>query len=406
MSEEKDIFIDLFEEEDIELVEAEDDGLVKKSKTQEQISERVRDLERKSEQRAVRTQGTRNNRSSQKRPVNKKKKALMIAGRVGAVLLITVVLVLVFLWGIIMIMVKGPSPAAKNQFVCFANETSALKFLPYWFLPDKEVKEILEGNKMVELEDGVVSDTSGIVIPGDNTDTNEPPIQLKELKGVTYRGKLMIIKDPSRVSVGIVDRFYEGTGLVVNDICKKYGAVAGVNGGEFYDIGTINYTALPVGGVISQGKHVYGDLNTTYNLTGITKDNILVIGKMTVKEALAMGVRDAVHTKHTTGPFLLLNGEPLTVPSPEVYGGGKNPRTAIGQRADGAIILLAIDGRQANSLGATFEELAYIMLEHGAVNACAMDGGTSTQMVYENEVVNSPYSPSGPRKCPTAWIVK
>ena len=93
------------------------------------------------------------------------------------------------------------------------------------------------------------------------------------------------------------------------------------------------------------------------------------------------------------------------VPDSATYGGGKNPRTAIGQRADGSVLLLVVDGRQANSLGATFKDLAYIMLEYGAVNACAMDGGTSTQMVYYGQVLNNPYSPTGPRKCPTAWLV-
>ena len=103
-----------------------------------------------------------------------------------------------------------------------------------------------------------------------------------------------------------------------------------------------------------------------------------------------------------------MGGEALIneVPDSATYGGGKNPRTAIGQRADGAVLLLVVDGRQADSLGATFKDLAYVMKEYGAVNACAMDGGTSSQMVYQGEVLNHPYSPTGPRKCPTAWLVR
>lgn len=127
---------------------------------------------------------------------------------------------------------------------------------------------------------------------------------------------------------------------------------------------------------------------------------------MTPRQAIEMGVRDCVHTVHETGPFLILNGEPLTVPDTTVYGGGKNPRTAIGQRADGAVLLMVVDGRQAESIGATFKDMTYLMLEYGAVNASCMDGGTSTQMVYEGEVVNKPYSPTGPRRCPTGFLVK
>lgn len=76
------------------------------------------------------------------------------------------------------------------------------------------------------------------------------------------------------------------------------------------------------------------------------------------------------------------------------------------QHLDSSIILLAIDGRMANSLGASFSDLQDIMLQYGAVNASVMDGGTSTQMYYEGEVINTPYSPTGPRTCPTSWLVK
>ena len=174
-------------------------------------------------------------------------------------------------------------------------------------------------------------------------------------------------------------------------------------------MGSYSYTAQPLGAIISNGEVVFcaGDYDTPYHLSGFTSDNKFFMGNITINEALNMGVRDAVYTVHETGPFLVMDGEALIneVPDSATYGGGKNPRTAIGQRADGSIILLVVDGRQANSLGATFKDLAYVMLDYGAVNACAMDGGTSSQMVYYGEVINNPYSPTGPRKCPTAWLV-
>ena len=46
------------------------------------------------------------------------------------------------------------------------------------------------------------------------------------------------------------------------------------------------------------------------------------------------------------------------------------------------------------------------MLQYGAVNASAMDGGTSTQIYYNGEVINKPYSPTGPRTLPTAFLIK
>ena len=337
--------------------------------------------------------------------------------RILSVIFVTLLLLVIGLYGVMWILVKGPSSAAKQQFVCAVQESSAMGWVANLYLSQAEIDEILEKNRMQEVAQGTVSDTDLIHIAEQEENTEdpnaevngtpqeEPEIQIEDVMGTTYRGKMMIVKDPSRIFVGTVEVFKEGTGQVVADIAKRYGAVGGINGGEFVDMGSYAYSAMPVGCVISQGNVLAGSMDEVYNITGFNKDNILVVGKMTLRQAIEMGIRDCVHTLHETGPFLIINGEPLSVPDTSVYGGGKNPRTAIGQRADGSVLLLTVDGRQANSIGATFKELVYIMQDYGAVNAAAMDGGTSTQMVYNGEVVNSPYSPTGPRTCPTAYLV-
>ena len=337
--------------------------------------------------------------------------------RILSVIFVTLLLLVIGLYGVMWILVKGPSSAAKQQFVCAVQESSAMGWLANLYLSQAEIDEILEKNRMQEVAQGTVSDTDLIHIAEQEENTEdpnaevngtpqeEPEIQIEDVMGTTYRGKMMIVKDPSRIFVGTVEEFKEGTGQVVADIAKRYGAVGGINGGEFVDMGSYAYSAMPVGCVISQGNVLAGSMDEVYNITGFNKDNILVVGKMTLRQAIEMGIRDCVHTLHETGPFLIINGEPLSVPDTSVYGGGKNPRTAIGQRADGSVLLLTVDGRQANSIGATFKELVYIMQDYGAVNAAAMDGGTSTQMVYNGEVVNSPYSPTGPRTCPTAYLI-
>ncbi|MEG1027186.1 MAG: phosphodiester glycosidase family protein, partial [Oscillospiraceae bacterium] len=86
--------------------------------------------------------------------------------------------------------------------------------------------------------------------------------------------------------------------------------------------------------------------------------------------------------------------------------GGLNPRTAIGQRADGAVLLLVIDGRQPHSLGANLKDLADIMIEHGAINAGNLDGGSSTMMYYEGKLANTCASLYGPRKIPNGFLVR
>ena len=104
------------------------------------------------------------------------------------------------------------------------------------------------------------------------------------------------------------------------------------------------------------------------------------------------------------GPTLIVNGEP--VEGSQISSSGVNPRTAIGQRADGAMLLLVVDGRQISSLGATFEDLISIMLEHGAVNAANLDGGSSSVMIYNGEVLNVCASVKGARPLPTAILVR
>lgn len=329
----------------------------------------------------------------------KKQKILIWVGRVAATIVLTLALVCVWLYGVMAILVYGPSKTAKNQFVLSVQETSAIGFLANLFCSEEEIAQIKEANSIKDTDE--VTDTSLVTI---DTEVNEdvPDIEIIDVKGSTYRGKLMKIKDPSRLFVGTIDGFREGNGQVVADIAKRYDAIGGVNGGEFVD-GETTWTGMPIGLVMINGEQVNGNSDTVYHVTGITFDNKLVVGNMNAETAKQNNIRDCVSINSSIGPFLIINGEAQDVSG---TGGGLNPRTALGQTADGSILLLAIDGRMANSLGASFSDLQDIMLQYGAVNASVMDGGTSTQMYYNGEVINTPYSPTGPRTCPTAWLVK
>ncbi|MBO4297669.1 MAG: phosphodiester glycosidase family protein, partial [Clostridia bacterium] len=79
---------------------------------------------------------------------------------------------------------------------------------------------------------------------------------------------------------------------------------------------------------------------------------------------------------------------------------------AIGQRADGAVLLLVIDGRQVNSLGAGMSDLISVMLEYGAVNAANLDGGSSSRLYYNGEFINDGVAVTGSRRLATTFIVK
>ncbi len=98
------------------------------------------------------------------------------------------------------------------------------------------------------------------------------------------------------------------------------------------------------------------------------------------------GIRDGV----TFGPFLILNGKSATINGDG--GKGRGPRTAIGQRADGKVLFLIIDGDRMLGRGATMKEELEIMERYGAINAANLDGGTSTCMTVGNVLVNNPSS--------------
>ena len=69
----------------------------------------------------------------------------------------------------------------------------------------------------------------------------------------------------------------------------------------------------------------------------------------------------------------------------------RDPRTAVGIKEDGTVILLTVDGRQpGHSAGFTGRELAEYLISCGAVDAAMLDGGASTAMLLEGKLVNRP----------------
>ena len=90
-------------------------------------------------------------------------------------------------------------------------------------------------------------------------------------------------------------------------------------------------------------------------------------------------------------------------------GSGANPRTAIGQREDGTVLMLVTDGRGASGhLGATAGDLIEIMEEYGAVNAANIDGGSSSVMYYQDKYLMTSvtlYYSNSSWRLPEAFLV-
>ena len=199
---------------------------------------------------------------------------------------------------------------------------------------------------------------------------------------------MMLVTDPTRVRVTDTSQQWV-CGENVMTMVKNVGAIAGINGGGFKD--GPNYDSnggTPGGLIIEQGQLVcptVPDDVTVYNMIGINADGVLVLRHCTADWALSNRIVSAV----SFAPFLVVNGEGLVKNGSG--GWGIAPRTAIGQRASGEMLLLVIDGRQADwSIGCDLDVLQDVMLAEGAVNAAMLDGGSSTAMVYQGEYVNRP----------------
>ncbi len=348
----------------------------------------------------------------------------------------------------ILLICHGPSMSARQLFVTTVLETGQLKFLASVFLSEDEIQAMVNQNSMKPMDEDVdtsliqiavkqntnvvnsngsiaLDDTSAGNSPAQNTEstnTLQDPhdgIEILPVSGRTFYGTMMIIEDPSRVSVATTYPWGE-LGKNLDVIAKEAGAIAAVNGGLYasYD----NTGARPYGVAVSNGQIQLNQPESWPGLymIGLSYDNILVIKNLAGMNASQFeayvkenGIRDAVafqeeaSDKNNHFVQLIINGEARELNG---MGSGLNPRTAIGQRADGAILLLVTDGRGASGhLGASASDLISVMMEYGAVNAANLDGGSSSCMYYDEEYLMTSvtfYYSNSSWRLPTAFVVK
>ena len=332
-----------------------------------------------------------------------------VLGKIALILLETVLLLVIALYGVMFVLAKGPSPTARDLFVRSVRETSAIGFLADIYFTEEEIVAIEAAEEVEIFEE---TDTSLITITKPNQDESSGPVAdewglidedgdgiiLQEVKGEGYSGYMMVVLDPSRVIMGSVPASFGRRGYTVEEMVKEFDAVAGINAGGFSDPNGTGNGSLPDSLIVFDGKVYYDTFGTGNGFVGIDSENILHVGKLKKQDIENRDIQYGV----CFGPVLIANGE---VALAENNVGGLNPRTAIGQRSDGAMLLLVIDGRQAISIGATYRDLVDIFLEYGAVNACNLDGGSSSMMWFEDGYVNNCASVIGIRPVPTTFIV-
>lgn len=308
------------------------------------------------------------------------------------------------------VLIKGPSPALKETFVMTMLETRRFTFIPNIFLTEEEVQAIATSNRLrIEGE----QDMSLINLPQKSEEpvTNEngadayglvdedgDGIVYQDIVGQGFVGYMITILDPSRVFVGMPNG-YGGYGLTLEELCQKYDALGGINGGGYDDPSGAGTGGLPQGLTIIDGV-CYNQGDDSNSFAGFDADGILHVGYFSYEDAQEMNIVNGV----SFGPILIYNGEAVDTGALE---SGVNPRTAIAQRGDGAVIMLVIDGRQVHSIGARYADVVNILLDHGAVNACNMDGGSSTTMYYNGAYVNKCSSANGlARPLPNGFLFK
>ncbi len=311
------------------------------------------------------------------------------------VLLTAVVLLVYGVLALCSTIANGPSTTVRNLLVLSALQASATKWVPGLFLDDATVEKIREDsfviNKdVISLDEYAASlapagtpDVSGDAEAVDEWANAQDGMLFHTISGSTYKAYVLIVKDPSRLFVGTSSDYQSGqTGARIFDVAAREDVVAAINAGEFSDIGGTGTGDTPIGLTYSKGECVWND-GYRRTFIGFDNENRLVVAEtMTKAKADELGIRDAVSFQ--TGNVLIdHDGDNIHLYYAD-SNTGTAQRTAIGQRADGAVILLVTDGRTASSLGATHNDVIDIMVSYGAITAAMLDGGSSSLMYYED----------------------
>lgn len=343
-----------------------------------------------------------------------------IIGRSILSIFTALLLVVALVVGSCFVICYGPSPTLRDMLVISAKQASATKWAPGLFLSEEKVNEIIEKSKEINVDTIDTSEFSAEIDEWDNAIDGMQYISVRKPK---FKAYILLVKDASRVKVGVSSDDFETSvqGERIFEIAQKYNAVATINGGEFLDEGGMGTGARPMGLTYSDGEIVWSD-NLYRTFMGFDKNNKLICkNSMSEAEAKKLGIRDGVCFQNGN---LLIDHEGEKV---NLYYSDKNTgtaqRTAIAQRADGTVILLVTDGRSADSIGATRNDVIDLLVEYGAVTAGMLDGGSSAMMYYKDFYKKYPtdtsefdeYQKQGlvnrykaftkPRRIPTYFIV-
>ncbi|MBR6958234.1 MAG: phosphodiester glycosidase family protein, partial [Erysipelotrichaceae bacterium] len=281
----------------------------------------------------------------------------------------------------------------RNWLVTTALGTGKHKYLAYVLYDDETVKEVAAANTMTpptgvtNVDDIEFVDYSTItdfenpyerqILTKDN---NNDDYKIIELDENGYYGFICVVYHPEKLTVAMASRKY---GDFISTMARDNKAAVAINCSGFRFDRNSKYM-IPTTDIVKNGKAVYS-IGNKGSLIGMNKQGVLMLSRGTGKDAIKQGYDWAVQF----GPHLIVNGVPATFKGKSA--GGYEPRTAIGQRKDGIVLMVVIDGRGRNgSKGATYSDLVDIFTRYGCYNASNLDGGGSSAMVVDYEVINEP----------------
>jgi len=321
----------------------------------------------------------------------------------------------IFGFSFFLVLFYGPFDSFKEFWITSAMTTMSHKYLATSLYSDEYIQKVLEDNSIIEVDE--ITNPDEIQFRKYTTtiyrnqyekavlqkDEGNDLYKVIPVSGQGYQGFLVAIYDPSRIHIATT-QYLGVTGESILTVSERENAIIAMNAGGFYDPDWNGNGALPHGVVFSNGEVVseYVQANVGGGFIGFTKEDKFVLGSMSKQDAINMGMRDAVQF----GPFLIINGKRSFVKGNG--GWGIAPRTAIGQRKDGIVLFLVINGRLANSIGADMIDLCDVMENYGAYNAANLDGGSSSELVIKGQIINTPVAggSNGLRNMSTFWVVK
>ena len=338
---------------------------------------------------------------NRKRKEKRKKKKNSILKKIIIILCILAILGA----GSLGFILYGPYHGFRDWLITTAMTTMTHQWIAYLFYSPETIDEVMSNNKVDEIVEDTDTDAITVSMEEKKEYANEYERAILEkehpgdkykiinISGKGYTGFLAAIYDPSKVHTLVTAKMGK-SGQYLTTMAKDNIAIVAINGGGFDDPNYNSNAANPLGITYSKGK-----LMTSYYYAGAggiigfdNKDKLILSSNCTRANAEKLGVRDAV----TCGPFLIVNGKASTVVGNG--GWGTAPRSAIGQRQDGIVLFLAIDGRMVKRPGADMDDLIEVMQNYGAYNAANLDGGTSTAMVVNYELINDPIDSTGAHK--------